>query len=281
MLPERSEDGLAALDVFFRDLNEVNVYVEDIDQENLYHMLLSKVFPLIRIEKIFPLGGKQNVLKHSKDPANSFFNPRVYIVDKDFDDLLGKEEKIAGLYYLDKFCIENYFIEKEAIIEFIVETLPKKSKRELKDKHQIESVVSVIVSELKDLFALFFIIQKEGLGIPNCGEKPEKFCVSSELWRLSSERLESLRKEIQKICVKCDCPLPAKPLSEDPRLSTFYKSCDEKIISGKFVLAMIFHYLKKNFSLGSITFDSFVYRIAKNTVAHDLRSFLSEIREFP
>jgi hypothetical protein len=52
---------------------------------------------------------------------------------------------------------------------------------------------------------------------------------------------------------------------------------DHSLVSGKHALAMLFHYLKSKFSLGSITFESFVYRLAKNCTLTSLRDLSPRI----
>lgn len=91
LIPVRSPDGLAALDIFYDEFNDVHFYVEDIDQENLYESILRKLFPEHTIARIFPLGGKPSVIAHLSQ-SNS--TRGIYILDKDFDDLLNK--KIRG-----------------------------------------------------------------------------------------------------------------------------------------------------------------------------------------
>src|SRR5690242_16106460 len=91
-LPARSQSGMAALDIFYADFNDVNFYVEDEEQENLYFAVLGKLFRSLRIARIFPLGGKPAVLQHATASANEQVDVfRAYIVDRDFDHLVGKE----------------------------------------------------------------------------------------------------------------------------------------------------------------------------------------------
>ena len=51
-LPARSPAGMAALDVFYSDFNDVNFYVEDDEQENLYEAILRKLFSRLKIVRI-------------------------------------------------------------------------------------------------------------------------------------------------------------------------------------------------------------------------------------
>ncbi|MBO1361504.1 DUF4435 domain-containing protein [Acetobacter sacchari] len=130
--PQRSAGGLAAADIFYRNYNNFNFYVEDQDKENLYYEILRKIFPSLRFDKIFPLGGKSNIIVHARDSANASLPNRVYIVDKDFDDLLHKKETISNVFYLNKFCIENFLIQESALIEVIVESCPTEKRDDIR-----------------------------------------------------------------------------------------------------------------------------------------------------
>lgn len=279
VFPERSTGGLAAMDVFYVGFNEVNFYVEDGDQENLYFEILRKKFPDIKLSKIFPLSGKSNVLHHAKSDENSSIQHRVYILDKDFDDLLGKKEVIDNVYYLDKFCIENYVLDEDALIEFVVETDPKLKRDDIRAHLALNDAIPTIGENLRELFAVFLLVQQEELGIPNCKEKPEKFCKSKRLWEpcptLIGEYLTRVNAALDE---KGTERLPA-PILGDDRFEALRIADAETVVSGKFWLAMVFHYIKSKYGLGSITFPSFVFRTAKNCSFSSMDSFAAEVNE--
>lgn len=158
LIPTWSTEALAARDVFFEPYNDVNFYVEDEEQENLYHLVLRKLFPALRITQIFPLKGKSNVLLHVKDPANL---PRacksIYILDKDFDDLLGTTVNQNNIFYLPKFCIENFFIEENAFIEVAVEAQPRKKRENIQSIINFPIFLQETIGPLSLLFRLFFV----------------------------------------------------------------------------------------------------------------------------
>jgi hypothetical protein len=64
--PELTPAFLAGQDIFYTQFNDVDFYVEDINQENFYFEILKKIFSDIKFGKIFPLGGKQNVISDAK-----------------------------------------------------------------------------------------------------------------------------------------------------------------------------------------------------------------------
>ncbi len=108
IIPMKTDNWLFAEDIFHYQFNEVLFYVEDYKQEEMYFCILKKLFKEIKFENIFPLNGKENVINNCKDNVN--IKNKIYIVDKDFDDILEKIEIIPNLFYLDKYrenCIIN------------------------------------------------------------------------------------------------------------------------------------------------------------------------------
>ncbi len=278
-LPARSPSGMAALDIFYSDFNDVNFYVEDYDQENLYEEILKKAFPWLRIARIFPLGGKSAVFQHATSNSNQGIECfRAYIVDRDFDDLLGKRFDHPNIFYLDRFCIESYLLESRAIVELVIENHPKKRRTDIEARLSADAQLSSLFRCLRPLFILFFCAQLLDLGLKNCSSPPEAFCKPKRLWELDDAAVLRYETELKSAAQArlLDPPL-ADPRS-DGRLSGAIRASDYALVSGKFVAAMLFHYVKSKYSLGSMTFESFVYRLTKNCALRSMRPFAARVR---
>lgn len=280
-IPTRSAVALGALDIFYARLNEVHFYVEDTEQENLYFTILKKHFPEINFSKIFPLDGKSNVLTHAKDPANKGgMVKRVYIVDQDFDHLLGSVENIRSVFYLDRYCIENFLIEEDAMIEVIIENNPRIKAEDVRKSLKLNDFIRQSEDALRELFILFFSVQLFGLGIKNCASKAEEFCDPKKPWKISQSRINLYKDSVMRSAVP---PKVSPPLTEalmDSRLRAAQSTSPHQLISGKFLLAILFHFVKSKYSLGSTTFDSFVYRVAKNSNLDTLAPTAQKISEY-
>ncbi len=278
-LPSRSPDGLAALDIFYEDFNDVNFYVEDEEQENLYWEILRKLFSDIRISRIFPLGGKPAVIQHVMSGSSQEIKCfRAYILDRDFDHLLGIQVEHPNVFYLDSYCIENHLLESAAMVELVIENHPKRRRSDVEANLSLEARIPSFYSSLRPLFTLFFCTQQLNLGVKNCSAKPEAFCEQKQLWELKSASVASYRGELL-------AAASAKGMSSDLFHSQFElasshvsTASDHELVSGKFIAAMLFHYLQKKARLGSITFESFVYRLAKNCKLGSMRAFAKRVR---
>lgn len=276
--PERSSEGKAALDIFYSGFNDVNFYVEDEDQENLYYEILKRKFPDVKFEKIFPLGGKKNVISHAKDPQNSqIANKLIYILDKDFDDFLGIKVQDTRIFYLERYCIENYLIDEYAIANVILETHPKIKLNDILSNIAMQDWEFNTVSHLTYLFVIFFCVQKLGLGIKNCDGKPEEYAKSPRIWEVDTDKIQGY---LELVLASCSGMSMRKEFLDNQELILRLVDegmCCHKLISGKFMLAMLFHYVKSKYKMGSISFDSFVFRTAKNSDLSALSPVLSSI----
>lgn len=278
-LPARSPAGRAALDVFYSDFNDVNFYVEDDEQENLYEAIFRKLFSRLKIARIFPLGGKPAVLQHATSSSNGAIrNFRAYIIDRDFDYLLGKQSTHPNVFYIDRFCIESHLLEISAVVELVIENHPRRKRPEVETTLALGIQIPSIYRCLRPLFVLFFCAQRLDLGVKNCSLPPEAFCKPKRLWELNDATIVRYEADLKKAAqaVLLDPPL-VNPRS-DCRLSRVARASDHSLVSGKFVAAMLFHYVKSNYGLGSMTFDSFVYRLAKNCRFYSMRRFATRVR---
>ena len=264
-VPTRSAAGLAALDVFYAEFNEINFYVEDSEQENLYEVLLRGLFPKIRIDRIFPLGGKEAVLQHatsgSDDTLPAF---RAYLLDKDFDDFLGGMVAHPNVFYLDRFCIENYLVDESAFVEIAVESQPRKRRKDLASMLDMRDRIRSTLDALRPLFVYFACVQRFSLDLQNVGSAPEMYCDPKRLWEPDPAVVVRYRSAVISEAKRIGVSPPLEDPIEDDRMEDARTADDHALVSGKHLVAMMFHYLKSKCSLGSITFDSFLYRLAKN-----------------
>jgi Protein of unknown function (DUF4435) len=277
-IPARSKWGLAARDVFLEQFSEINFYVEDENQENFYLEVFTRLFPKIHISQIFGLGGKANVLEHSSDPANAARQVRsIYVLDKDFDDLLGKIQRRDNVFYLDKYCIENYLFDEDALVAIAIECHPKKTREQHLGELAFAAFLSRATSSLEPLFRLFFAVQKLELGIRNCDRKPEEFSNKHKVWTVSSAAVARYREDV------LTCALELNKVRNEADLQMLLDNCfpihgpADRNISGKFILGLLFHYLRHKLQIGNISKDSLRYRLARNGSLADLRSLRSRI----
>lgn len=279
LLPMRSPEALAALDIFYDEFNDVHFFVEDEDQENLYEVILRRMFPDLQIARIFPLGGKRAVLDHDPQSIERDTKPQsIYLVDKDFDDLLGVKVQKPGLFYLDRYCIENYFVDPDAIVEFVVETAPKLKRPEIATNLNIFTKLTELMESLLPLFQMFYCVQRFELGIKNCSLPAERFCLDRNLWKVNPAAVAEYRDEVIRAASGTQHAAALADPHLHPEVAALTQLDLHGVISGKHLCKLVFHYLKSKYNLGSITFESFLFRICKNSSLNALSTLASEIR---
>lgn len=278
-IPMRSQSGMAALDIFYADFNDVNFYVEDQDQENLYYEIFRKLFKNVRITRIFPLGGKSAIFQHATSEANRGIKCfRSYIVDRDFDHLLGKQFEHPNVFYLDRFCIENHLLEPAAIVEMVIENHPKRKRTDVKIKLSPDSKIRNLYRSLRPLFELFFCAQFLNLTVKNCSSPPEVFCEPRRLWKLNDAAISKYRETLEETAEANGLDSHMFDSQFDLAIACASTASNYELVSGKFAAAMLFHYIKSEYSLGSMTFESFVYRLAKSCTLRSMQAFASRVR---
>lgn len=279
-LPERSLDGNTALDLFYLGINSVNFYFEDIDQENLYGLVVAKVFPEYKIFRVFTLGGKSGVLKHALDEANIIVPNRIYTIDRDFDFFLNTSVELPGLFYTDYYCIENHFCEILAILEVVVECHPKLDRHLVAARASLPELIASFEASVRRLFLLFFIAQKFDLAIANTKLPIETFCVQKRPWLIDESAIDTYRDLIIRNMNIAGVPVPVNVPDDVPETFPLKATCLDEAASGKHLLKLVFHHLKREFTLGSFTFESFCYRVAKNSSLGSLSKFKTAVEQY-
>lgn len=160
--PTYSADGGAARDILLSDFFDLFFYFEDEGQEYIYEQFLIKIGIKDKYAVICT-GGKTKF----KDISNEVSDKkRVFICDKDFDDITGE----AGFYqgkqfvYLGRFCFENYLITEEALIGLFREKL-KKTTPEISPKFEYERYWNILKSQYEKLSRLYAVSRNNRIGI--------------------------------------------------------------------------------------------------------------------
>jgi len=154
VIPTYSDEALASLDLFHRDQVGAIFYFEDQGAEAFYERLISKLFPSITRFWVVCLGGKTQVIAKARsvDQKNAHeaslpVVEEIFILDKDFDDILGTWCTIDRVFYLRRHSIENYLFQPEAIVQIALESAAGKLTR--KDIAEKCTNLTQYVSDLK------------------------------------------------------------------------------------------------------------------------------------
>lgn len=159
--------------LFFKNVNDINIFVEDADKEYEYETVFKKIFKDdFNISTIYAVGGKRNVEIAFESFGPIYENAKnIYIVDGDFDRVLRDTQLISNPHYiyLENYNIENYYIDKSAVISFMKGKL-RKLDDEVKQIVKFDNWLNTIVEQFTPIFILYAIIQNEKLGLSNVGK---------------------------------------------------------------------------------------------------------------
>jgi hypothetical protein len=184
MVPERSPESNFAKHVFYTEINDINVFIEDTEKgiKKLFIELITRALPKLNITEVFPLGGRNNVLKKHKEYLEGKYTSKknnIFIVDGDLYLLNQSIINSNGLLGLNKYCIENFLIDDNAIIEYLYyedsEQTREQIKRTLDFPNWINSNLPLVY-----LFILYSISHNMGCGLQTTSFNVKKLIKSNQ-----------------------------------------------------------------------------------------------------
>lgn len=157
----RSLKAKKAKAAFFQSINDIDVFVEDTARgtEKFYTYLFGRVMEgIYRINKVFPLGNKGQVLSSCKADQSPGGRPRLYIIDGDFD-LFRREKKplMHRLLVLGRYSIENYLVDGSAIVSILDEEDLSRTENDIRVKFSYDKWRISVEKNLFKLFVLYAI----------------------------------------------------------------------------------------------------------------------------
>lgn len=277
--PEITDSFLSGQDIFYGQFNNINFYVEDTDQEHFYFNILKRLFPNIEFDKIFPLNGKDNVILEAQQNTGS--KSKVYIVDLDFDEILEKKQEKDNLFYLKRYSIENYLIDKKSLYEIIRERNPKLKNNEIDALYNYNSIKSNWKTLLSELSSTFIIIQKYSLGKEYFGLNPPRdFNLNLNPPRYKNSFITDYFDETEVLLKNVDNRFTLT--AQKRKLKKFYKSSSLAIknIPGKYILNLLKYQLERLNLINQYPLETFTYKLSKECNISNLQFLKDEINEY-
>lgn len=248
MIPTRKTRAKKAKSVFFRNHNDIDIYVEDteIGTIKLYTILFQRAFEgRYQINRIYPLGGKLEVLKCWQNRSPTTCRKELYVIDSDFS-LASHEKKRApynssgtGLFYTTRFCIENYLIDEMAAVSYLDKKDTQKNRDELKRALNFQQWIAKISTILKKLFFHLYTARAISVDIPVMRWGYSNI-VKNAQGDLDNSKVNKICHQIKKFSLKY--------VSED-EWKTLYANITTELVS-KFSNNIQYYVCAKNFLLG-------------------------------
>jgi hypothetical protein len=280
-IPTRNTNYRLAEDIFYVQFNEISFFIEDEDQENFFFCILKNLFPDIQIDKIFPLNGKDNVINESNENIGN--KKKIFIVDKDFDDILNKINTNDNLFYLERYSIENHLIEKDAIVEYIIGEKPKLKRADINNLFDLGVNIQNINNKLSELIHLHLVVQKKCSRIKNVSLNHERFFdfnngdFSLKPAQLSRYKLD-IQTELNNIDGRLTLTSQFKKVNKIVNINN--NQLCIKHVPGKYLVKMIKQVIESLFGLVSRNVESFCYRLSENCSFASLNGLKLSIEQY-
>lgn len=278
-VPAYSSDGLAVRDLFFVGSSGVHFFVEDEGQENLYSLLMRRCFPQLSSIEIFPQGGKSAVIKHATSGYRGFPNiRRIYLLDRDFDDLLGDIREVEGLFYFDQYCVENLVFDGQALLEVCIQESPRENRASLKDRLGFAESLECWIPSLDRLHRAFLLAQKFELGIKNTSSPLEDYVCGELRSVLNSLSIEAYVDRVYGAMVALGVVKDKVEFSE--MLSDAFPEVSAKYINGKYLFGLSYRHMKRARLVKNVSADSLIYRSAQLCNLESFEGFINEVSAY-
>ncbi len=248
MIPTRKSRAKKAKSVFFRMHNDIDIYVEDtgLGSIKFYTILFQRAFEdRFQISRIYPLGGKAEVLKYWQKRSSKARRTELYVIDSDFS-LVSHEKKRApynssgtGLFYTTRFCIENYLIDEEAAVSYLDKKDSQRKRDELKKALNFHQWKANISAKLKELFFHLYTARAISVSIPVMQWRYSNI-VKNAQGDIDNNKVDSICRQIKDLALKY--------VSEN-EWKKLYATITKELVS-KFSNNIQYYVCAKNFLLG-------------------------------
>jgi len=158
-----TDEAKRLVSTFLTYRNDVDIYTEDEEKDTeFYKALFTRLLNSnIKINDVTPLGCKDNVIERCKNELNSE-RKKIFIVDGDIAIINDRTIVLERLFVLDRYCIENFLIDKESTCNFIYLNCGTKSKEQIHHDLEFDNWLASYSETLINLFIHFAIINFYG-----------------------------------------------------------------------------------------------------------------------
>jgi hypothetical protein len=279
MIPQYSEDGKTAIPAVAGTAYDLFVFFEDTGAEDLYEGILEKLGVNLTEVRVVCLSGKSSLLAHREQTDPLLRRKILYVVDKDFDDLLGELQRFKDVYYLERYSIENYLLEDTALLELANEERPK-WRRTNEGRINLPQFVAAILPTMSNLAGLYLIAQEFNLPISNTSEPMPRRSEDRRPWIPCALKIADYHNEIASLLAMSGA------VRSEAELDTLVASRIARIrglldIPGKQLVDLFRNHISNQLGIRAMDTDSFCYRLASKCRFDALGALASAILAMP
>lgn len=189
---------IPTISLFFKSKNDVDVFIEDSNDEEFYKALLHRLTDGKRIKKIISCKCKTELIKACEADQTDRERKRIYLTDGDLDLILDANRKdLKYLHVLEKYCIENFLVEEEGLLEILHSNIVL-DKSTISKQLTLNNYLRSISNPLNELFLHYAITHLHKMGIKTVSNSVGSFCKQHKsLTVLDVEKVEQKIKELR------------------------------------------------------------------------------------
>lgn len=179
--PVRNVAARYAEAIFHRNYNDVDVYIEDTADgyKKMFSIMLGRALSdqRISIDRVFPLGGRSEVIAAANEEASVGSADSIFIVDGDLYLLAGEVEPPPdNVCVLPTYCIENLLVDESAILQIMFEESPDLSLEKIQELYDYVNWREQSTSGLNLLFHWFAVSHHLQSGLPTVSRAHKSVC---------------------------------------------------------------------------------------------------------
>lgn len=248
--------------------NDIFIFIEDTDANSrkiMLELIQRAIDKNIKIDRLHSCGNRKKVLE--KFNERNLDRKEIYIIDGDLNMLFENQEFEKGLIILNKYCIENYLLDIEAIHKLLYEEAYNISEEEkLEENFDYINWFNEQNKLLIELFKIYAIEKYNDLGIETVSfpinslrNRKGKGILCSCNEELINKRIENLKNLI------IDKIGHTKFISDETFIENKINNRNADIIvSAKdYILPLLFDRLKKFAKNSSAKNETLKFRLAK------------------
>lgn len=268
MIPVWSVRARKAKAVFYREWNDIDIFIEDTGKSSkkIFRQILSRCFKdKYRVAEVFPLAGRESVIAACQKDQTDGGHPRLYLVDGDLDLILNAGiAPLKRFFSLPVYCIENVLIDQSAIIEVLYEEDPSSEHDDLETAFDFESWLQTLDQPLKELFVDYALCKEASPDIETVAFKVSQLVSSGDGMLDSAKlrsRVQSIETEILKVISSQKYAERKQAIIDTLKARSLFDV--RKIVSGKHYLLPLIRMRMRNIAKIRADNESLNIRLAK------------------
>lgn len=191
---------LPTISIFFKYKNDVDIFIEDSNDEEFYKTLFQRLLGKRMIAKVFSCGCKSKTIKACDNDQTKRNRKRLYIVDGDLDLIFNNNRNdLLYFYVLDRYCIENFLLNEDGIIETLHDIIIA-DREVIKKQLGYNNWLKSIAYHLIELFLHYSIKHELKIGTKTVSNNVGSFC--KKIHGVTVLDISKIEIEIDKIRVE-------------------------------------------------------------------------------